>query len=839
MTRVFDVLSSLVGLVIGAPIWVVLWVLVWFDGGLPLFKQERVGRNQKPFTLLKFRTMQPDAVSVASHLADASDVTKLGSFLRSTKLDELPQLLNVLKGDMSLVGPRPCLLSQKELIAERVSRGVFAARPGITGLAQINRIDMSTPKQLAEVDALMLKDLGLRTYCIYIMKTVAGAGRGDGIRRAGLMKEPLSKMAVQVLAFPRLAKRLIALVVDFNLCIVSVLLAYYLRLGEFVSFARASEWTHGAMWAITASLAIALPIFMISGLYRAIFRYNRWPALLTVARAVGIYGLLYASIFTALGVATVPRTIGIIQPILLLLFVVASRALARVWLSDQYLNIIKQTSRPKVLIYGAGSAGRQLVAAMASSHEMQVVGFLDDDDRLHGHVLNGQLIYNPANLVDLVFTLKVSNVLLAMPSLSRKRRNEILAQIRTARVAVRTLPSVTDLAQGRVNASDLRELDIDDLLGREPVMPNQSLLAMAVSRKVVMVTGSGGSIGSELCRQLITVDPSKLLLIEQSEHALYCIHQALEEKLAGRDIVLVPLLASVQDSDRMNEIMSTWRPDTVYHTAAYKHVPLVEHNPAEGIKNNIFGTLRTAQAAIVNGVSDFVLISTDKAIRPTNIMGASKRVAEMLLQALAATKPCTKFSMVRFGNVLGSSGSVVPKFRQQIRDGGPITLTHPDITRFFMTIPEAAQLVIQASAMAKGGDVFVLDMGEPVKIIDLAQRMVELSGLTLNNDENPFGDIKIQITGLRPGDKLYEELLIGNNPEPTSHAMIMKAHEQFIPWADLELKLNEIVTALNTNDVTSLRQMMQNLVSGYIAKDAIVDLVYLERDGCEEINGRL
>lgn len=658
------------------------------------------------------------------------------------------------------------------------------------------------------------------------------------------MKKPLSKLAVPVLALPRPAKRFVALMVDLSLCVLTVWLAYYLRLGEFISFAGASEWAQGAVWAGAASVGIALPIFVVSGLYRAIFRYSGWPALLAVARAVGIYGLLYASVFTAIGVAGVPRTVGIIQPILLLLFVGASRALARVWLGDQYVSILKRASRPKVLIYGAGTTGRQLAAAMTNSHEMQVAGFLDDDDRLHGHVLNGQPIYNPADLDNLTATLNISDVLLAMPSLSRKRRNEILNQIRSAHVAVRTLPSVTDLAQGKVSISDLRELDIDDLLGREPVTPNHILLVKNIVGKVVLVTGAGGSIGSELCRQILAVNPAKLLLIEQSEFALYVIQQELEDKLAGLDgatpPVLVPLLASVQDDDRMREIMSTWHPDTVYHAAAYKHVPLVEHNPAAGIKNNVLGTLRTAQAAAENGVSDFVLISTDKAVRPTNVMGASKRLAEMALQALAAALAATqggtggtgvtKFSMVRFGNVLGSSGSVVPKFRQQIRDGGPITLTHPEVTRYFMTIPEAAQLVIQAGAMAKGGDVFVLDMGQPVKIMDLARRMVELSGLTVKDDQNPEGDIEIAVTGLRPGEKLYEELLIGDNPKPTVHPRIMKAHEEFLPWAEFEAKLTALEMALNVNDVGVIRLMMQQLVAGYIPSDDIVDWVYLEQE---------
>jgi FlaA1/EpsC-like NDP-sugar epimerase len=638
------------------------------------------------------------------------------------------------------------------------------------------------------------------------------------------LKASLFKLAAPILALPRSAKRTTTLTVDLGLCVLTVWLAYYLRLGEFVALSES------ALMAAGVSVVIALPVFIISGLYRAIFRYSGWPALLAVARAVGIYSLLYISILTGIGITGVPRTVGIIQPILLLLFIGTSRALARVWLGDQYQSILKHGSRSKVLIYGAGRTGRQLAAAMTNSYEKQVVGFLDDDDRLHGHVLNGHPIYNPYDLTHLVPTLNISDVLLAMPSIGRKRRNEILSQIRSAHVAVHTLPNVTDLAQGKVGISDLRDLDIDDLLGRESAMPNHILLARNIVNKVVLVTGAGGSIGSELCRQILAVRPEKLLLIEQSEFALYAIHQELEERLARREIVLVPLLASVQDDDRMQEIMSTWHPDTVYHAAAYKHVPLVEHNPAEGIKNNVLGTLRTAQAAAENGVADFVLISTDKAVRPTNIMGASKRLAEMALQALAAIKPDTKFAMVRFGNVLGSSGSVVPKFRQQIRDGGPITLTHPEITRYFMTIPEAAQLVIQAGAMAKGGDVFVLDMGQSVKIMDLARRMIELSGLTVKDAQNPDGDIDIEITGLRPGEKLYEELLIGGDPQPTSHPRIMKAHEGFIPWSNLEAKLNALEMALNINDVSVIRAMMEQLVAGYTPGDDIVDWVYMEQE---------
>ncbi|MFL2667630.1 MAG: polysaccharide biosynthesis protein [Burkholderiales bacterium] len=630
----------------------------------------------------------------------------------------------------------------------------------------------------------------------------------------------LQKFVFPVLSLPRWAKRFVVLIVDTALCILTVWLAFYLRLGELVMLSG------NALTAAFMAVGIGLPIFITSGLYRAIFRYSGWPALTTVARAIVIYGILYASLFTAIGIQNVPRTVGIIQPILLLLFIGASRAVARIWLGDHYQTILKQAGRAKVLIYGAGTSGRQLVGAIANSPEMQVVGFLDDDDRLSGHVLNGQPIYSPKDLDSLVATLNVSIVLLAMPNLPRKRRNAILAIIRPRRIAVRTLPSMADMVHGKVSYSDLRDLDIDDLLGRETVMPNHILLAKSTRNKVVIVTGAGGSIGSELCRQILILDPSKLLMVDQSEFALYAIHQELLSNFPNKELTLIPLLGSVKDYDRMQEIMTTWRPDTLYHAAAYKHVPMVEHNVSEGIKNNVFGTLCAAKAAVQHGISDFVLVSTDKAVRPTNIMGASKRLSEIVLQALADTDTKTNFSIVRFGNVLDSSGSVVPKFRQQIRGGGPITLTHPDITRYFMTIAEASQLVIQAGAMARGGEVFVLDMGRPVKIYDLAQKMIELSGLTLRNEQNPDGDIEVEVVGLRPGEKLYEELLIGENPKLTIHPRVMKAQEDFLPWTQLEDNLKTLEMLLNVNDVGAIRTMMKTLVSGYTPSANIVDWIY-------------
>jgi FlaA1/EpsC-like NDP-sugar epimerase len=628
-----------------------------------------------------------------------------------------------------------------------------------------------------------------------------------------------------MLALPRSAKRLIALSVDMTLCVFAVWLAFYLRLDEFVSLTGDSQWAIGLVWATLVSMALALPIFVVSGFYRAIFRYSGWPALLTVGRAIGAYGLLYVCVFTILGVTGVPRTVGFIQPMLLLFLVGASRALARVWLGDRYQSILQRAARPKVLIYGAGNSGRQLAQAMANSHDMQVTGFLDDDDRLHGHVLNGLRIYAVHDLPMLVRSAGVAYVLLALPSINRARRNEILNSLAPFKVAVRTLPSLNDLAQGKVNVSDLRELDIDDLLGREPVQPNGLLLNLNTLGKRVVVTGAGGSIGSELCRQIVRTQPKQLLLVDMSEFALYQIHQELLTVADG--VELVPLLASVCDAVRMHEIMDTWKPHTVYHAAAYKHVPMVEHNPAEGVRNNVWGTWVCAEAAARNGVRNFVLISTDKAVRPTNIMGATKRLAEMVLQALAEQRGATTFSMVRFGNVLGSSGSVVPLFREQIKNGGPITLTHVDITRYFMTISEAAQLVIQAGAMGQGGDVFVLDMGEPVKIIDLARRMVELSGLTVRDEADPSGDIELAVTGLRPGEKLYEELLIGDNPLPTSHGRIMKAHEDFLPWGELHAKLVGFTHVFDANDVPLIRTLLKELVPGYQPEGEVVDWVWL------------
>ena len=648
-------------------------------------------------------------------------------------------------------------------------------------------------------------------------------------------------------------KRAIALAIDISLCILAVWLAFYLRLGEFLALNREPRW------ALVVSIGLAIPIFVVSGLYRAIFRYSGLPAIMLVVRAVATYGIIYVAIFAVIGVPGTPRTIGLIQPLLMLILIGGSRIMAGRWLGGLYRNQLRRTTLPRVLIYGAGDAGRQLMAAMTNSHEMRIVGFIDDDPRLHNQVLNGMPIYSPKEIPDLLNEANISSVLLALPSVSRQRRNEILASLAPLRVAVRTLPGLADMVAGRINVRDLRELDIDDLLAREPVAPNHHLLNLNTQNKTVLVTGAGGSIGSELCRQVLKSRPKKLLLVEMSEFALYQIHQELQSLLKSRhdemtsepdeetltttpehaDIEIIPLLTSVCDEARMNDIMGTWLPDTVYHAAAYKHVPLVEHNPTEGLHNNVWGTLTCARAAVRHRVNNFVLISTDKAVRPTNVMGASKRLAEMVLQGLATRRStgsngttqtlghATTFSIVRFGNVLGSSGSVVPLFREQIKTGGPITLTHAEMTRYFMTIPEAAQLVIQAGAMGKGGEVFVLDMGTPVRIYDLARRMIELSGLSVLDPEHDRGDIEIKVTGLRPGEKLYEELLIGSNPQLTEHTRIMRAQEDFLPWDALQDKLQVLALAMSSQDIGMIRDLLSELVHGYQPSEHIVDWVYL------------
>jgi FlaA1/EpsC-like NDP-sugar epimerase len=643
-------------------------------------------------------------------------------------------------------------------------------------------------------------------------------------------------MKVFFLSWPRPAKVLAVMLVDAALALLATWVAFSLRL-DVLHFPRGDE---RGVYALAPILAI--PIFVRLGLYRAIFRYTGSAAMVATAQAITLYGALLFVLLLWLRLPYVPRSVGLLQPLLFLLLVASSRAVARFWLADTgFVKGANPTGR--LLIYGADGPGVQTAEAIVRTGQFKLLGFVDDDPVKVGRSVNGIPVIAPEQIPVFVRARHVTDILLALPRASRQRRNEIIASLQGLPVHIRTIPGLAELASGRVEVQDFRELDIEDLLGRDPVSPDPELLARNLAGRVVAVTGAGGSIGSELCRQIVAEHPAKLLLIEHSEYALYAIHRELETLCRDRalQVELVPLLASVNDLGRIDQIFRVYAPASVYHAAAYKHVPMVEHNPAQGVVNNVFGTFNVARAAVQNRASHFVLVSTDKAVRPTNVMGASKRMAELVLQAMAARTSIpfsegsvttvvqnrTCFSMVRFGNVLDSSGSVVPLFRQQLSQGGPLTVTDPRVTRYFMTIPEAAQLVLQAGAMATGGDVFVLDMSTPVRIMDLARRMVELSGLRVRDDENPDGDIEIVITGLRPGEKLYEELLIGDDPEGTSHPRIMKAREDFVPWAELSASLEELAAATRDNEVPRISEILCQRVSGYQSECGIVDYLTL------------
>ena len=614
-----------------------------------------------------------------------------------------------------------------------------------------------------------------------------------------------------ILQLPRPVKQLTVLAMDVLLSLIATWAAFSLRL-DTLHIPTGTQWL-----AYLILPFLPLPIFGRLGLYRAVFRYSGYSALVATGYAVFWYAVLLTVGLLLLRIPGVPRTLGILQPLIFLILVSISRALARFWLANTFL--VEHHSPKRLLIYGAGAAGVETAAALSMSRQYKLVGYVDDDASKAGSTLNGARVYPAARLAQLIAEYDVTDILLAMPSATRERRFQILEMAKLLPVHIQTLPRMSDLATGRVTVQDIRELDVEDLLGRAPVPPRLDLLADELCGQVVLVTGAGGSIGSELTRQILAQRPRQLLLLDHNEFGLYTVHQELLAlaRAAGWEPDVLPLLGSVTATASMHALCARYGPAIVYHAAAYKHVPLVEQNPGPGIDNNVMGTLSMALAAREAGVRRFVLVSTDKAVRPTNVMGATKRMAELILQAFAAdAKPGgTCFSMVRFGNVLGSSGSVVPLFRRQIAQGGPLTVTHPEVTRYFMTIPEAAQLVLQAGAMGEGGDVFVLDMGEPVKIMDLARRMVALSGLSVRDADRPDGDIPITITGLRPGEKLYEELLIGDNPEPSNHPRILRARETSLPWHELAVELDRLRHATAAQDVPAMRAVLARCVQGF------------------------
>ena len=658
------------------------------------------------------------------------------------------------------------------------------------------------------------------------------------------------KLRARLVALPRRHKRFLQLFVDVLLVWAALWLAFWVRLGDI----KPIEPLAGHAWLFALAPIIAIPLFIRGGMYRAVMRYFGNDALISIVRAVSFSALLLAvAVYWHQDAPKlIPRSMVFNYWWLSLLLIGGLRLLMRQyfmgdWYSSEqpYRLQGRDAGLPRVAVYGAGAAGNQLVAALRLGRGMRPVAFIDDDSNIANRVIAGLRVYTPRHIQQMIDETGADEILLAMPSASRGRRREILESLESYPLHVRSIPGFMDLASGRVKVDDVQEVDIADLLGRDAVPPQQALFERCIRGQVVMVTGAGGSIGSELCRQILANGPATLLLFEHSEFNLYSIHSELFARVKRESLPLnlVPILGSIRNPTRLFDVMRTWKVDTVYHAAAYKHVPMVEHNIAEGVLNNVLGSLYTALAAIKAGVEHFVLISTDKAVRPTNVMGSTKRLAEMVLQALSReSAPVlfeddealhqvnkTRFTMVRFGNVLGSSGSVIPLFHEQIRKGGPVTVTHPKITRYFMTIPEAAQLVIQAGAMGEGGDVFVLDMGEPVKIAVLAEKMIHLSGLSVRSEQNPHGDIAIEFTGLRPGEKLYEELLIGDNVSPTEHPMIMRASEEHLSWEAFKVVLSELLAAVARDDYDRVRQLLRETVSGYKPEGEIVDWIHTQR----------
>ena len=613
------------------------------------------------------------------------------------------------------------------------------------------------------------------------------------------------------------------LCLDFAVLVLVLLASFSIRLGYWY-FPNNDI----IFWLIFGGPIIAIIIFVAFGLYRSVTRYIGFNALWSIAQGVTLYALIWGVIIFLGAVEGIPRSIVLLNWTLSILVIGGLRLLARWLLSKERLfqNFKKSGIKYKnVLIYGAGDAGIQLMGGLEHSSEYKPVGFIDDSKEVQGRNISGMNIYSFSDVESLIKRLEVEEILIALPSTSRARRLNIISSLEPYQVTVRMLPSLADLAGGKINVDDLRKVSIKDLLGREAVSANEELLSKNIMDKAVLVTGAGGSIGSELCRQIVSLKPKMLIMYEMSELALYDIEKELLN-MTTHQINIYPILGSINKKNRFSKVLRHYKVDTIYHAAAYKHVPMVEFNNSEGVDNNIFGTLNCSQAAIENGVETFVLISTDKAVRPTNTMGATKRSAELILQALAAKQSSTKFTMVRFGNVLDSSGSVIPLFKQQIKDGGPVTVTDKDIIRYFMLIPEAVELVIQAGAMGTGGDVFVLDMGRPISIDGLAKKMIRLSGLELKDKNHPDGDIEIKYIGLRPGEKLYEELLVGDNVSQTENPLIMRAKEDMLSWDELKPILDCLKKEIKDCDQEKIRKLLIQLVQGFKPQKKITDLLH-------------
>ena len=615
---------------------------------------------------------------------------------------------------------------------------------------------------------------------------------------------------------PRLIRQISIAVVDSLMLMLILMAAFSIRLGYW--FFPESD----LFWAFFGAPIIAMPIFIKFGLYRTVIRYLGFDALWEVFKAVSLYALIWGLIGFMAAIDGLPRSVILINWVLSLLFISGIRLLAYWYFSDQFRR--SNPGSKNVIIYGAGSAGRQLAVALDGLSEYYPVAYIDNNKDLIKRKIRGIQVHSPEDIQLLLKKFKVSEILFAIPSISRRQQQHIISSLDRYPVSIRILPEVSSLAAGRVKIQDLHKVNIKDLLGRDKVEPNAELLCANIKNKVVMVTGAGGSIGSELCRKIVSLGAKKLILFDQGEFFLYTIEQELSK--IETNTIVIPILGSVTNKQRLKNTCHYFGVQTIYHAAAYKHVPMVESNSTEGVVNNIFGTLTAAEVAMDCGVETFVLISTDKAVRPTNTMGATKRVAELILQAFSTDGNGTLFAIVRFGNVLDSSGSVVPLFDKQIKQGGPVTVTDAEITRYFMTIPEAVELVVQAGAMTTGGDVFVLDMGKLVKIDDLARKMIHLSGLEVKDETHPDGDIEIQYTGLRPGEKLYEELLIGDNTTQTMHPLIMRAEEDFLPWDELKEIVDSLRLAVDECDQNEIRRLLIRATPGYSPQCDIVDHLF-------------
>jgi FlaA1/EpsC-like NDP-sugar epimerase len=626
------------------------------------------------------------------------------------------------------------------------------------------------------------------------------------------------KLSEEIFSLTRFSKRGIAITTDAFLCVFTLWLAFYLRLEELILLKELG------LIPILLTFLLTIPIFWLTGLYRTLFRYAGLSIFSNISSAVLIYGIIFFLIISIYGVKNVPRSIGVIQPVLLYIFVLISRFVAKYLLTGSFNK--SEKNRVNVLIYGAGQAGQQLFLSLEENAKYKVVGFLDDDQQMHRQYLLSKKIYDPKNLDVIKENKDIKLILVAIPSLNKFKKNKIIQKISNKGIEIKTLPNLSDIIENKLSFSDVKDFLIEDLLDRDVIKANHQLLSQNITSQTILVTGAGGTIGAELSRQILKLKPKKLILFELNEFALFKIHEELNE--LHKNLEIIPLLGNILDQKKLNKVFKSFKVNTVYHAAAYKHVPLVERNICEGVQNNIIGTLNVVKAAINQKIKNLVLISSDKAVRPTNIMGASKRFSELCLQVYKDKSSLTNFSIVRFGNVLASSGSVIPKFKKQIIEGGPVTLTHNDVTRYFMTVPEAAQLVIQAGSLGKNAEVFILDMGKSIKIRDMIIKMINLSGQKIKNENSLDGDIEIKVTGLRPGEKLYEELLIGEKPEKTIHPKIQKINEPSISYDQFEKNINELTIQLENQNSKEVKKILDRVIRFYNSNSDLVDYIYNE-----------